>query len=190
MRPVAAWVAWAWTASVTARMPSTPAVVVAVNSIEPTCWSRMAARSASSRRSLTSPIMNSCPTRCASDSEARTSAAQSAPAVAVAVAPAVAVGRVVGATVGAGVAVADTDGIGLADGPTLGEVVGRVVPGGALGLGDSWTTALMQPPRSVAQTATAASGRSDGRRENERCIVLIVPCGDASRRRPCDAAGR
>ena len=70
MRPVAAWVAWAWTASVTARMPSTPAVVFAVNSIEPTCWSRMAARSASSRRSLTSPIMNSCPTRCASDSEA------------------------------------------------------------------------------------------------------------------------
>ena len=60
---VAAEVAWAWTASATARIPATPIEVVAVNQTEPTCWFRIALSSAAPSRLLARPSEKSWPIR-------------------------------------------------------------------------------------------------------------------------------
>ena len=69
--PVAADVAWAWTASVIARTRATPIEVFVVNDTEPKWSVAIAERSAVPSVSLASPIMNSWPIRCASVSSHR-----------------------------------------------------------------------------------------------------------------------
>ncbi len=152
---VAAFVARACTRSVRARIVSTPADDWVVNATDPKWKLAMAERSAASRRSLRSPIMKTCPMRCASLIDANVAAAQvSAPD---------------GSVVGVGVPVAD-DGPGepLAVGPGAGEVDATELDGEARGVGAA------QPATDASTTMTATHLIGEIRRRAIERLASIV----------------